>query len=257
MDRPLPLSVAIITLNEEANLKRCLDSVRGLASEVIVLDSGSQDKTREVATAFSAKFHTEAWPGHVVQKNKALGLATMEWVLCLDADEAVSPELAQSIRRALSRQHIEESGFEVNRLSFYLGDWVRHAWHPEWRLRLVRKAAARWAGRDPHDRLEVDGRTARLEGVLFHYSYADLKDHFQRTIRYAQISAEALARDGCRVRWHHLVLAPWAAFLKRLIVKGGWRDGWRGWIIACTAMFSVFAKYAFLLETRIKNSRTP
>ena len=255
MLKPLPLSVAIITLNEEQRLKRCLDSIQELTTDVIVVDSGSRDATEQIAKTAGARFVVEPWTGHVSQKNKALAHASAEWVLCLDADEAVSPELAASIRERLARGHIPENGFWVNRRSFYLGDWVRHAWYPEWRLRLVRKSAARWTGRDPHDRLEVAGSTARLEGDLHHYSYANLQDHLERTLRYARISGDALALEGFRLRWHHLVLSPWAAFAKRFIIKSGWRDGWRGWIIAFTAMLSVFGKYAFLLERRLRGSR--
>jgi glycosyltransferase involved in cell wall biosynthesis len=254
MQTPLPLSVAVITLNEEQRLQQCLESVRGLAAEAVVVDSGSTDRTEEIARAFGAKFLVEPWSGHVAQKNKALKEATMEWVLCLDADETLSPELVESIREALSQKTILSNGFWVNRRSFYLGDWVRHAWYPEWRLRLVRKGYAQWVGRDPHDRLEAQGAVQRLDGDLYHYSYANLQDHLERTIRYARIASDALEKEGFQLRWYHLVISPWAAFLKRLIVKTGWRDGWRGWIIAFTAMLSVFGKYAFLLEKRWRDS---
>jgi glycosyltransferase involved in cell wall biosynthesis len=252
MQTPLPLSVAIITLNEEKRLAECLRSVKALAADIVVVDSGSTDQTEQIAKASGARFIVEPWAGHVAQKNKALGHTSMEWVLCLDADEAVSEELSNSIREALSRGKIGEDGFFLNRRTFYLGDWVRHAWYPEWRLRLVRKAVAQWTGRDPHDRLEVRGPTVRLKGDIYHYSYTDLQDHLERTIRYGRIAADALAREGFRVRWYHLVFPPPAAFLKRLIVKSGWRDGWRGWIIAFTAMLGVVAKYAFLLERHRK-----
>lgn len=253
MQGPLPLSAAIITFNEESNLSRCLQSLQGLVSEIVVVDSGSSDGTADIARKFGASFHTEAWEGHVVQKNKALSKATQPWVLCLDADEALSSELTNSIRQALAATTTAR-GFWLNRKSFYLGDWVRHTWYPEWRLRLVLKEHARWEGRDPHDKLSVDGETARLQGDLYHYSYASLQDHLERTIRYCRISAEALAQEGFRLRWYHLVVSPWAAFLKRLVVRQGWRDGWRGWIIAFTGMLSVFGKYAFLLEKKLRES---
>ena len=255
MQPSLPLSVAVITLNEEQRLKECLESVRGLAREIVVVDSGSTDDTEKIARAFGSKFVVEPWAGHVAQKNKALQHTSMEWVLCLDADESLSPELAESIREALSQKSILANAFSLNRRSFYLGAWVRHAWYPEWRLRLVRKGQAQWVGRDPHDRLEAQGGVQRLDGDLYHYSYANLQDHLERTIRYARIASDALAKEGFQVRWHHLVFSPWAAFLKRLVVKAGWRDGWRGWIISFTAMLSVFGKYAFLIERRFRQSK--
>jgi glycosyltransferase involved in cell wall biosynthesis len=255
---PLPLSVAVITLNEEANLRRCLASLGGLAGEIVVLDSGSTDRTGDVAREFGAKFSVQDWPGHVAQKNRALQLCTRPWVLALDADEALSPELAEAIRALFSAGEPKCAGYHLNRRTFYLGSWIWHAWYPEWHLRLVHREHARWAGRDPHDRLEVDGASGRLAGDLLHYSYRDLRDHFERTIRYARISAERLHEEGRRARWHHLACSPWAGFARRLIGKQGFRDGWRGWVIAGTTMFSVFAKYAFLMERqRVKRDDVP
>ncbi|MGD0650442.1 MAG: glycosyltransferase family 2 protein [Verrucomicrobiia bacterium] len=248
---PLPLSVAIITLNEERNLPRCLESVHNLAVEIVVIDSGSTDKTGEIARQCGAVFEFKAWPGHVAQKNVALRRCTQPWVLSLDADEALSPELAESIRRLFAAGGPKENGFWVNRRVFYLGDWIWHAWYPEWRLRLVRKNHAEWRGLDPHDKLEVDGTTARLEGDLLHYPFQDLRDHLQRTIHYARIMADSQAREGRTFRWYALVFSPWYAFFKRLILKQGWRDGWRGWLIAFASLLSSLAKSAFLLERRL------
>jgi glycosyltransferase involved in cell wall biosynthesis len=244
----LPLSAVIITLNEEANLPRCLASLRGLASEIVIVDSGSADRTGEIAAEAGARFEYRPWPGHVAQKNAALALASRAWALCVDADEEVTPELAASIRALFAKGEPGLDGYEINRLNFYLGDWIRHAWYPEWRLRLVRAGRAAWRGTDPHDRLEVAGATGRLGGHLHHYSYADLQDHFQRVVRYARIAAEARAREGRPARWYHLACSPWLAFLKSLVLKQAWRDGWRGWIIAFATLTKVFAKYAFLLE---------
>lgn len=251
MSNRLPISAAIITLNEEQNLRRCLESLRELVSEIVVIDSGSTDRTREVAAEFGAIFETRPWPGHIGQKNNALERCTGPWVLCVDADEAVSPELAASIRRAFERSEPSQNGFYVNRLNFYLGQWIRHAWQPEWRLRLVRKSGGpRWGGLDPHDRLEISGATGRLRGDLLHWSFESLRDHLQKTVKYAEIMAESYARTGRPCRWYHVIFSPWLAFLKILVVKSGWRDGWRGWVIAGAKWINVFAKYAFLLERR-------
>lgn len=248
---PLPLSVSIITLNEESNLPRCLASVRDLAAEIVVLDCGSTDGTADVARRFGADFHVQPWRGNVEQKNAALHLCTQPWVLCLDADEVLSPELIAAIRSAFARGEPKLDGYWVNRRTFYLGRWIWHAWYPEWRLRLVRKHKARWTGLDPHDYLEVAGETARLKGDLLHYSFRDLQDHLQRWIKYARIMADRDARDGRKFRWYYLVFSPWFAFFKRLILKQGWRDGWRGWVISFASLTYVFAKYAFLLEKRL------
>lgn len=248
MPSQLPLSVAIITLNEEARLPQCLASVRDLAAEIVIVDSGSTDGTETIAKAFGARFLVQPWRGHVAQKNLAWAACSQPWVLGLDADEVVSPELAASLRGLLAGEPPTADGYWINRRTFYLGRWIRHAWYPEWRLRLARREKARWAGLDPHDRLEVNGPTARLRGDLLHYSYRDLQDHFQRAVRYARIAAESLARQGQRCRWYHVVASPWVAMVKRLVLKQGFRDGLRGWIIAYATFFSVLAKYAFLFE---------
>ena len=164
MSTRLGLSVAIITLNEQENLPRCLRSVQELASEIIVIDSGSTDGTADVAHQFGALFEVHPWQGHVAQKNIALQRCTQPWVLCLDADEELSPELALSLRRLFEAGDPRAHGYWVNRFNFYLGQWIRHAWYPEWRLRLGRRQSARWGGLDPHDKLEVEGQTARLDG---------------------------------------------------------------------------------------------
>lgn len=253
---PLPLSVAIITLNEERNLPRCLDSVKDIAAEIVVVDSGSTDRTVEIAQGYGAKVVHNPWPGHVKQKNFALERCTHEWALSLDADEALSDELRQALVRLYERPEAMADGYLLNRRNNYLGQWIRHAWYPEWRVRLVRRGKARWAGRDPHDRLDVQGRVERLTGGDFlHWSYRDLEHHLQTTVKYARIGAQAYLEQGKGFRWHKFLFSPAARFLKTLILKQAWRDGWRGVLISYTSAFSVFAKYAFLLEERIRRGR--
>lgn len=252
MAEPLPLSVAIITKNEEANLARCLESVSGLAQETVILDSGSTDGTEAIARRYGARFEVTDWPGHVRQKNRALSRCRSQWVLSLDADEALSDTLRAALLRLFEAGEPSADGYEVNRLNRYLGAWIRHAWYPEWRLRLVRREKAEWVGVDPHDYLQVRGRVERLQGDLLHYSYRDLEDHFQRTIMYARIGAEQQIKNGRPVRWHQLLLSPWVRLFRSLVVKQSWRDGWRGWIIAMSSMFSCFAKYAFMLERELR-----
>ncbi len=248
----LPLSVAIITLNEEANLERTLTSLDELAAEIVVVDSGSADRTVEIAEAHGAHVLHRDWPGHVAQKNRALEACSQPWVLALDADEPLSPELAQAIRELFSQSEPGAAGYWVNRRTWYLGDWVRHAWYPEWRLRLVHRERAAWQGQDPHDYLTVEGRTERLSGDLLHYSYDGIEDHFVRTVKYARVGAEAMIAKGRPFRWHKLVIAPWFRLFRSLVVRQAWRDGWRGWVIAYSSMFAGFLKYAFVLEHHLK-----
>ena len=250
MGQALSLSVAVITKDEEANLPRLLDSLERLQpAEVVIVDSGSTDATVAIARDYGAHVIETDWPGHVEQKNRALAACHQPWILSLDADEPISPELADNIRDLLINESVPvNTGYEVSRLTWYLGDWLRHVWYPEWRLRLVKNGAAQWTGYNPHDRLEVNGPTGRINGDIHHYSYADIDDHFRRSIDYARIGAEALAARGKPFRWHKIIFSPIARFIRLMIFRQGWRDGWRGWIIAWSSMFSAFLKYAFLYE---------
>ncbi|XHR28875.1 MAG: glycosyltransferase family 2 protein [Chthoniobacteraceae bacterium] len=245
----LPLSLAIITCNEEENLPRLLESAWGLAAEIVVVDSGSTDATETIARAAGASFLKAPWEGFILQKNRVLEACTQPWILFLDADEALSPELAASLKGLFAGGAAPEAdGYWINRRTWYLGAWIWHAWYPEWRLRLVRRGTCRWGGMDPHDVLKINGTTARLKGDLLHYSYRDLEDQLRRTVAYSRIMARSYAACGRKFRWRYLLLSPLFAFIKPLVLKGGWRDGWRGFVIAGIRMFDCFAKYAFLLE---------
>ncbi|MEX0449079.1 glycosyltransferase family 2 protein [Spiribacter sp. 221] len=255
--QPLSLSVAIITKNESSNLPRLFDSLERLnPREIIVVDSGSTDDTVQIARSHGAHVQVTDWPGHVEQKNRALDVCTQPWILSLDADEPISPELADNLRDLLENGDPNKDGYEISRITWYLGDWLRYIWYPEWRLRLVRNGTARWAGYNPHDRLETAGTVGRIKGDIHHYSYADVEDHFRRSIDYARIGAETLAARGKRFRWHKIVLAPLVRLIRLMVFRQGWRDGWRGWIIAWSSMFSCFLKYAFLYEIQRKEKLT-
>jgi len=225
--------------------------VRNLVAEIVIIDSGSHDQTGVIARQAGAVFEFNPWPGHIAQKNVALRRCTQPWVLSLDADEALSPELAEALRQLFATGNPRATGYFVSRRNWYLGRWIWHAWYPEWRLRLVRKDKANWHGLDPHDKLEALGETDRLKGDLLHYSFSNLREHLQSSIQHAQTMAQSYVHAGRRFHWSDLVLRPWFEFFKRLVLKQAWRDGWRGWIIAFVAMHHTFTKYAFLLEQRL------
>jgi glycosyltransferase involved in cell wall biosynthesis len=253
----LKLSVSIITLNEERNLARCLASVRDLAAEVVILDSGSTDRTKAIADEHGATFAVQPWLGYVAQKNAALRLCSQPWVLSLDADEELSPELATAIRQAIGGTEPAVNGFWLNRRTNYLGQWIWHALYPEWRLRLTRREGSEWRGQDVHEELTVTGQTGRLSGDLLHYPFRDFQEHLQSTLRYARLRANAYERLGRKFHWYQLLFSPWITFFKHLVLKQGWRDGWRGWLIATAKMINVAAKYAFLLEKRLGGHPDP
>jgi len=198
-EKKLPLSVAIITLTEERNLPRCLESVRKLASEIVVVDSNSTDGTHAVAERFGAMFEVHPWQGQIAQCRVALSRCTQPWVLCLDADEALSPELAASIRKVFSNGEPAVNGFAINRRTFYLGRWIEHVWYPEWRLRLARRNVAEWIGREPHYVLSVSGATARLDGETRHdrggHRLLSTDRFFKRAFAPIEITVEARDND--------------------------------------------------------------
>lgn len=251
VDKTLPISLVIITYNEEKNIRRCLESAFGMVSEIVIVDSGSTDGTTRIASDYNAHVYHNPWPGHVAQKNIALSKCTQRWALSLDADEAMSIALRFSIENLFRRGEPDRSGYWINRKNFYLGEWIEHAWYPEWRLRMVKTNKALWVGSDPHDRLSVSGPTAKLTGDILHYSYADLQDHISRTISYGRIGAHTLVSRGQDFKWYKLVFSPLIRFAKSLILKQAWRDGWRGWIIAYSSLIACFVKYALVFEAKL------
>ena len=240
------ISVAIISFNEEANIARCIEAVKSIAHEIVVVDSFSTDSTVAIAESLGAKVYSEPWKGHIAQKNSALDKCHAPWILSLDCDEVVSPELSASIRRAAARG--ETDGYQLNRKTFFLGKWIEHAWYPDWKIRLVRRGTARWGGLDPHDSLIVAGPSGKLQGDLHHYSFKDLRDCFQRTISYAVSEADSYDGEGRRASLKHLLVNPLHGFIKHYFFKRGFLDGRHGFIIAVLNGIYVFTKYALLWE---------
>ena len=265
---PLPLSVAIVCRNSQATIGRTLDSVKGLAREIVALDSGSTDGTIKILESHGARIERIEWMGHVKTKQAALDACTRPWILCLDSDESVEPELRTSIEHAIGRDTDLDPlivGYRVNRKVWYAGRFLDHAWQPEKRLRLVQRNAARWTGLDPHDRLELlptaggmSGRQARvadLVGTLRHDSFADMTDHLHNQVRHARTSAQSLADAGKRGSYLKLLVSPAGAFVKQLILKRAFLDGPRGWAAAGSTAAATLMKHLALIErTRIKDA---
>jgi glycosyltransferase involved in cell wall biosynthesis len=248
MSEKLPLSVAIISFNEESNIKATIDAVREIASEIIVVDSHSTDKTAEIAEKLGAKVYAEDWKGHMAQKNSALAKCTMPWVLGLDCDEVVDEELKKSIIRAVSNPVAD--GYMVNRKTFYMGKFLNHSWQPDWKLRLVRRESEpSWGGYDPHDVLSVKGTVEKIsDGYLLHYSYKDIFDHYQRLVKYAKVTAESYHKNGRKFSYSALFAKPVFAFVKKYFIKRGFLDGFAGFAVAASSLIYVYLKYLFLRE---------
>ena len=230
----MPLSVAIITLNEEAKLGRTLESLRGLADEVIVVDSGSSDRTLEIARAAGAKVFSEPWQGYAAQKNSAIAKASADWVLSLDADEALEPELAEEIRAVVARAAADGvHGYLIPRKNFFFGRWVKHGgYYPDPKLRLFRRGTARFQERIVHESMECDGPTGHLRHALLHDAYPTLKGYLGACNKYSSLSAEiAYGKGHRRFSLWNIVLRPWATFVYNYFVRLGFLDGKQGLLV--------------------------
>ncbi len=252
---PLPLSVAIVCKNNALTIGRTLDSIKGLAAEIVAVDSGSTDDTIAMLERAGARVIRSTWLGHVKTKQMALEQCTQAWVLCLDSDESVEPDLAREIERVLAAGgcatgETSVGGYEVNRKIFYAGRFLSHTYQPEWRLRLVRKGAAAWGGLDPHDKLSLitGARVARLSGDLRHDSWSTIAEHLSKQVGHARVSAESLLREGRRTSGLRLVISTTGALFKQIVLRSAWRDGWRGLAAAGSAAAGTLMKHVILLE---------
>ena len=234
-------------MNEEASIAACLRSA-DFADERIVVDSHSKDATREIAAQLGARVIERDWPGHVQQKNFAIDQAAHDWVLCLDADERLSPELRASVEAALANPG-DAAGFEFPRRTWYLGRWIRHGgWYPDRKLRLFRRSTGRWGGTNPHDHVRVDGLVRRLPGDLLHHSYHSLSDHLRTIDSFTSIAAREKHAAGRRARLVDLTLRPVGKFLSMYLLRAGFLDGLAGFCAAVSGAYYVFLKYAKLRE---------
>jgi glycosyltransferase involved in cell wall biosynthesis len=249
------VSASIICQDEEAHIEACLASV-GWCDEIVVVDSGSHDRTVELARKTATRVLHHDWPGYVAQKNFALEQTTGDWVLALDADERCTPELRDAILAALAGEPAV-AGFEVRRHVFYLGRWIDHGgWYPDWKLRVVRRGRARWTGVDPHDKLVADGATARLDADLIHHTYGRFADHLRTVQRFSDVVVAEWAGQGRRFSLTRALLHPPVKFLECFVWKRGFLDGWPGFVIAATSAFYVFAKHVKLWERTEPGAQT-
>ncbi|HPH18538.1 MAG TPA: glycosyltransferase family 2 protein, partial [Haliscomenobacter sp.] len=229
------LSAVVITFNEEKNIERCILSLEGVVDEIVVVDSYSSDRTEAICAQYGVTFIQHAFAGHIQQKNWAITQASSPYVLSLDADEALSEELRQSILEAKNNWNAQ--GYFFNRLNNYCGQWIHHSgWYPDRKLRLWDARLGQWAGANPHDRYELQAGTTTqfLKGDLLHYTSSSFKEHFDVLYKYAEIGAKEMVRQGKRSTWFNLVFNPWFKFFKMYILKQGFRDGLFGLIICAS-----------------------
>jgi glycosyltransferase involved in cell wall biosynthesis len=241
------ISVTIITKNEAENIRDCLDSVRW-ADEVVVVDSGSTDGTLEIARQWGARVFQEEWKGYAAQKNSAIDKTRNEWILSLDADERVPAALQREIENRLAAAPPVD-GFYIARKNFFSGRWIRTCgWYPDYNLRLFRKNRGRFQERAVHEKVEMEGRTENFKTPLIHRTYRSLSDFLQRLDRYSTLAAQQMQREGRKVRHRDLLLRPPLTFLHLYILRAGFLEGTKGFLLSRLYSFYTFAKYAKLKE---------
>lgn len=242
------LSAVVIAKDEEDGVRACLESL-AWADEVIVVDAESTDKTVPIAREFTDRVFIRPWPGFAAQKNFGVEQARGDWILSVDADEEVSPDLREEIEAVLAAPGPACAGYHIPRRNLFWGRFIRHGGlYPDRQLRLFRRGRGRFVDRAVHESVEVDGTVGRLRGALVHRSYRDVADFLARADRYSTLAAEEWLRSGRPARLGDLVLRPAGRFLSMFVVHAGFLDGWRGFLLAALYAYYVFIRSAKVWE---------
>lgn len=240
-----PLSAVIITYNEEKHIEKCIRSVLPVADEVLVLDSQSTDQTREIADSLGARVIRQDFLGYREQKQRAVDLAAHDHVLSLDADEALSVTLMNSILE-VKKQGFPRDAYAFNRLNNYCGQWIRYSnWYPDRKIRLFNRIKGRWGGVNPHDRVVMQAGSSldRLRGDLLHWVHDTHEAHIQKTHRFSTIAADAYFRMGRKSRPWRILFSPLWCFLRAFVIKRGFLDGFNGFVISVLSAHTSLLKY--------------
>lgn len=236
------ISATIITRNESANIRECLESLQWV-SEILVVDQFSEDGTAEIARSLGARVFQETWHGFSRQKNIAIEKAQGPWILSLDADERLTPALQREIEAILEADGPED-GYHVARRNYFCGRWIRYGgWYPDYSLRLFRKSAGRFAERNVHERVVVQGKTRYLKHPMEHFTYASVGDYLSRMERYSGLAASEVLSAGKQPGWSSMLFRPLFTFLKMYGLKRGFLDGREGFFLAVSYAYYTFLKY--------------
>lgn len=245
------LSAVIITLNEERSIGRCLQSLQGVADEIVVVDSFSTDKTEEACKRFGVKFIRHPFEGHIQQKNYAMQAAANDFILSLDADEMLSEELKKSILQVKKNWRCD--CYDFNRLTNYCGQWIRHCgWYPDRKIRLWDRRKGKWGGMNPHDKVVMSNNTARqhLEGDLLHYSYYTIDEHVRQQKYFSEIASQEMLKQGRKATVFHIALNPLFTFIRKYLLHLGFLDGYYGFVISVISAKANYWKYSKLRKLR-------
>jgi len=244
------LSVCIITLNEERGIARTIESLR-CCDEVLVLDSGSTDRTSDIARGLGARVIEEPWRGYARQKNRAAECAEHDWILSLDADETLTEELEAEVL-LLKQEGFARAGYSMPRMAQYLGRWIRHGgWYPDRKVRLYNRRSGLWEGDFVHESVRVKGEVGELRGAIHHFTCDSLSEHLNTLNRYTNLAAEELKSRGRVPGMGRLLCDPLWTFVRTYVVRQGFRDGFPGLAIAYMAALYTFLKYAKAREASL------
>ena len=248
------ISACIISYNEEDKIEDCLKSLHGIADEIIVVDSLSTDRTKEIAAKYADSIFDQEFLGHVEQKNLAISKANYDWIISLDCDERLTPELASSILKIKNNLELADA-YRMARKTFYVYRWLNHCWYPDYKVRLFNKETAKWGGINPHDRVEVEGNNiVTLAGDIQHYSFNSISEHIRTLDNFTEIGAMEIIRRNKPVS----IISPWThglwTFLRLYIFKGGFLDGYAGLVVSVLSGMHAFVKYNKVLFFRWKKS---
>lgn len=241
------ISACIISFNEEKKIEDCLKSLQPVVDEIVVVDSLSTDRTVEIASQYTDRIFHQKFLGHVEQKNLAVSKASHDWILSLDCDERLTPELQQSIRGI--KDDIEaRDAYRMARKTFYVYRWLNHCWYPDRKVRLFNRQTAKWGGTNPHDKVIVGGEDIhQLSGDIEHYSFDSISAHIQTLDKFTEIGAQEILKKGKRVNvFSPLLHASWT-FIRLYILRAGFLDGFAGLVVAVLSYMHVFVKYSKVL----------
>jgi glycosyltransferase involved in cell wall biosynthesis len=239
----MKITATIVTFNEERNIARAIESLR-CVEEILVVDSGSTDRTVELATNLGVRAIESHWRGYAAQKNFAAESATHDWILSIDADEALSESLEGELW-TLKKKGPSYDGYSMPRLAQYLGKWILHSgWYPDRKVRLYNRQKARWVGEFVHESVEVSGSVGRLDSNLLHFTCNSLSEHLKTMDRYTTLAAEELVSRKAEISGRHLILDPTWTFVRTYFFQQGFLDGLEGLTIAYMAALYTFLKYA-------------
>lgn len=251
----MKISIVIITFNEENNIERCLKSVQEIADEVIIVDSYSTDKTKDIISKYNVKFFEQKFLGHIEQKNFAMEKSSFNYVLSLDADESLDNDLIEEIKKI--KQNCLFDAYSFNRLTNYCGKWIKHSgWYPDKKLRLWNKNKGKWGGVNPHDQVIMNNNSTikHINKNILHYSFYTIEQHIEQINKFSKIKAEALFKKGKKSNFVKIIFKPIFYFFKSYIIKLGFLDGFYGLVVCVNSTHAKFLIQVKLYQLN-KNDR--